>query len=125
MIYGKDGYATALNKAVAVLPISDDNYETLMRGKTLDEYITFFDESFGEELPDLAGRWKARMEAAKEEEATEDEMITEEEAEVPEEADELKPEVEPETTCYRAGGGTTACSRTCSTARYTSRPGYD
>ena len=31
MIYGKDGYATALNKAVAVLPISDDNYETLMR----------------------------------------------------------------------------------------------
>ena len=51
MIYGKDGYATALNKAVAVLPISDDNYETLMRGKTLDEYITFFDESFGEELP--------------------------------------------------------------------------
>ena len=51
--------------------------------------ITFFDESFGEELPDLAGRWKARMEAAKEEEATEDEMITEEEAEVPEEADEL------------------------------------
>ena len=96
MIYGKDGYATALNKAVAVLPISDDNYETLMRGKTLDEYITFFDESFGEELPDLAGRWKARMEAAKEEEATEDEMITEEEAEVPEEADELKLEVEPE-----------------------------
>ena len=94
MIYGKDGYATALNKAVAVLPISDDNYETLMRGKTLDEYITFFDESFGEELPDLAGRWKARMEAAKEEEATEDEMITEEEAEVPEEADELKLEVE-------------------------------
>ena len=96
MIYGKDGYATALNKAVAVLPISDDNYETLMRGKTLDEYITFFDESFGEELPDLAARWKARMEAAKEEEASEDEMITEEEAEVPEEADELKPEAEPE-----------------------------
>lgn len=93
MIYGKDGYATALNKAVAVLPISDDNYETLMRGKTLDEYITFFDESFGEELPDLAGRWKARMEAAKEEEATEDEMITEEEAEVPEE--EQRPVQEP------------------------------
>ena len=55
MIYGKDGYATALNKAVAVLPISDDNYETLMRGKTLDEYITFFDESFGEELSSEIG----------------------------------------------------------------------
>ena len=96
MIYGKDGYATALNKAVAVLPISDDNYETLMRGKTLDEYITFFDESFGEELPDLAARWKARMEAAKEEEASEDEMITEEEAEVPEVQEPVQqPEIQP------------------------------
>ncbi|WP_165155834.1 cell envelope integrity protein TolA [Parabacteroides sp. ZJ-118] len=85
MIYGKAGYATALDKAVAVLPISDDNYETLMRGKTLDEYITFFDERFGEELPDLAARWKARMEAAKEEEASEEEAIAEEEAEAPEE----------------------------------------
>lgn len=72
MIYGKDGYATALNRAVAVLPISEDNYETLMRGKTLDEYISFFDENFGEELPDLAARWKARMELAKENEDTQD-----------------------------------------------------
>lgn len=62
MIYGADGYATALNKAVAVLPISEANYETLMRGKTLEEYISFFDEQFGEELPDLAARWKARLE---------------------------------------------------------------
>ena len=67
MIYGKEGYAAALNKAVAVLPISDDNYETLTHGKTLDEYIAFFDEHFGEELPDLAARWKARLEHAEEE----------------------------------------------------------
>ncbi len=42
MIYGKDGYAQALDKNVAILPISEDNYETLMRGKTLEEYISFF-----------------------------------------------------------------------------------
>lgn len=89
MIYGKDGYASALGKAVAVLPISDDNYETLMRGKTLDEYISFFDENFGEELPDLAARWKARMEAAEEE-------ASEEAAGVPEEPVEPRPEAVPE-----------------------------
>ena len=79
MIYGADGYATALNKAVAVLPISEANYETLMRGKTLEEYITFFDEQFGEELPDLAARWKARLaeDAAEAEESAEEEDTAE------------------------------------------------
>ena len=87
MIYGADGYATALNKAVAVLPISEANYETLMRGKTLEEYITFFDEQYGEELPDLAARWKARLadEAA-------DEVVPEIETE---EAVTAEPEEEP------------------------------
>ena len=71
MIYGADGYATALDKNVAILPISDDNYETLMRGKTLEEYVEFFQENFGEAVPELAARWKARMaaEQIKEEEA--------------------------------------------------------
>ena len=79
MIYGADGYATALNKAVAVLPISEANYETLMRGKTLEEYISFFDEQFGEELPDLAARWKARLEEELvEEDAKKDEVAPEE-----------------------------------------------
>lgn len=63
MIYGKEGYASALDKQISALPISDDNYETLMRGKTLDEYITFFGENFGEAAPELVARWKARMEA--------------------------------------------------------------
>ena len=42
-----------------------------MRGKTLEEYIEFFQENFGETTPELAARWKARMaaEQIKEEEA--------------------------------------------------------
>ena len=80
MIYGKDGYAQALDKNVAILPISDDNYETLMRGKTLEEYINFFDENYGEELPELAARWQNRMEAEEEkaEEAAAEEQQSEE-----------------------------------------------
>lgn len=79
MIYGKDGYATALNKEIAVLPISNDNYETLIHGKTLDEYITFFADSFGETAPELVSRWKARMEADQAKEETDEESIPAEE----------------------------------------------
>ena len=81
MIYGKDGYAQALDKNVAILPISDDNYETLMRGKTLEEYVEFFQENFGEAAPELAVRWKARMAA---------EQIKEEEAKAEAEAEEAE-----------------------------------
>jgi tetratricopeptide (TPR) repeat protein len=83
MIYGKDGYASSLGGEVAVIPISDENYATLMRGKTLDEYITFLEEAFGKEAPELTGRLKARLteettEREKEEETTEEEVIEEE-----------------------------------------------
>lgn len=88
MIYGKDGYAQALDKNVAILPISDDNYETLMRGKTLEEYINFFEENYGEEVPELAARWKHRMEAEEEK--------TEEAAEEEQQPEEIRPEEETE-----------------------------
>ncbi|HJA89126.1 MAG TPA: tetratricopeptide repeat protein, partial [Candidatus Parabacteroides intestinavium] len=32
MIYGEGGYASALDRNIAILPISDENYETLMHG---------------------------------------------------------------------------------------------
>ena len=87
MIYGADGYATALDKNVAILPISDDNYETLMRGKTLEEYVEFFQENFGEAVPELAARWKARMaaEQIKEEEAKAEEAEAQDSENIPEE----------------------------------------
>lgn len=82
MIYGKDGYASAIERAVAILPISDDNYETLLRGKTLDEYVAFFEENFSDIAPELAARWRARMEL---EETGEEILPEEEEEELPEE----------------------------------------
>lgn len=60
MIYGKDGYASAMDKQIAIIPISDDNYETLMHGKTLEEYMAFFDENFHDVAPELMARWSAR-----------------------------------------------------------------
>ncbi|MDL2277761.1 tetratricopeptide repeat protein [Parabacteroides sp. OttesenSCG-928-G07] len=63
MIYDKDGYAEALGRNVTILPISLDNYEVLMRGKTVEEYIDFFEEHFGELAPEMLARWSAHYEA--------------------------------------------------------------
>jgi tetratricopeptide (TPR) repeat protein len=60
-IYAKDGYAYELSSEIALVPISDDNYETLMRGKTLEEYILFLEENFSEEAPELIARLRARI----------------------------------------------------------------
>lgn len=105
LIYGPDGYASALDRAISVLPISDDNYETLMHGKTLDEYITFFAEHFGELAPELVTRWQARMEeettpesVPEEVDLSEPDADTEEQVSEPDvvpEAEEPQPTLEP------------------------------
>jgi hypothetical protein len=104
MIYAPGGYASSLSRDIAIVPISEENYETLMRGKTLDEYVAFFEEHFAADAPGLAERLKARfaaeeekVEERKEEEKAEEEMIEEEkeEAEV-EQAEVEKIEVEKE-----------------------------
>lgn len=63
MIYGENGYASALDKNIFVIPISEENYETLMHGKTLDEYMSFFDKNFHDVAPELSARWQARMDS--------------------------------------------------------------
>ncbi len=93
MIYGEDGYAKALDKNVTILPISEDNYETLMRGKTLDEYIAFFDEHFGNEVPELAERWEKRLQI---EEVKAAEADTEAAEQVTEENEGIEAEIEQE-----------------------------
>ena len=58
MIHGKGGYANALNKDVVIIPIAEDNYKTLVNGKTFDEYITFFADNLKQYIPDLIERWR-------------------------------------------------------------------
>ena len=85
MIYGKGGFASALSNEIAIIPISEDNLKILMHGKTLDEYVGFLEETFGNEAAELTARLNARIDAAlMEEEEAQKEEASEEEA--PEEA---------------------------------------
>jgi hypothetical protein len=61
MIYRQGGYASTLDGDVTFFPISDENYNTLMHGKTLEEYMTFFIENYGKTAPDLVNRWRVRV----------------------------------------------------------------
>ncbi|MDR2806341.1 MAG: hypothetical protein LBB85_12045, partial [Dysgonamonadaceae bacterium] len=59
MIYAPEGYAPGLEPSIVILPVSLENYNILMRGKTLSSYMQFFEEQFGKENPQLIERWKA------------------------------------------------------------------
>ncbi|GHU67251.1 hypothetical protein FACS189413_01670 [Bacteroidia bacterium] len=59
MIYGAGGYATGLERSVVVVPISLENYAILAQGKSLEEYMAFFEAQFGKENQPLVERWKA------------------------------------------------------------------
>jgi tetratricopeptide (TPR) repeat protein len=75
MIYGEDGgYAQSLSTEIAIIPITDENYETLMHGKTLTDYVDFLEESFGDDAAPLIARLRARIDAAENEENTPEEI---------------------------------------------------
>jgi len=88
MIYGPEGYAAEMEQAVIIVPISLENYDILTRGKSLDDYLTFFEENFGKENQNMVERWKLKR--AEEMETIEDAEEIEEELEI----SDLLPETE-------------------------------
>ncbi|MDR0428006.1 MAG: hypothetical protein LBH12_05325 [Dysgonamonadaceae bacterium] len=92
MIYAPGGYAGDLAQSVLIVPVSTQNYDILMKGKTLDEYMTFFEENFGDYNSDLIERWHLK----RDQELEETEAVIEEQPEIEPEPDsqEVTPEEE-------------------------------
>ncbi|MDR1739035.1 MAG: hypothetical protein LBR66_09525 [Candidatus Symbiothrix sp.] len=59
MIYDENGYAADLDRAVVVVPISTENYAVMLRGKSLEDYMQFFEENFSEGNQNLFARWES------------------------------------------------------------------
>jgi len=57
-----DGYAKDWGQSVIMVPISDDNYSTLIKGKSLDEYMTFFEDNFTKGNENLIAQWRLKQE---------------------------------------------------------------
>ncbi len=99
MIYESGGYAKGLDPQVIVMPISVDNYGILMKGKSLDEYIDFFEMAYGKNYPAIVQRWKSKQEAEIEKEEKELEKPEEGKIEtIPAETQIPPVEIEPDST---------------------------
>jgi tetratricopeptide (TPR) repeat protein len=61
MIFASGGYAEPLRPHVAIFPISEDNYQTLMHGKTPDEYIDWLEQTYPAETADIVSRYRLRL----------------------------------------------------------------
>ncbi|MDR0412643.1 MAG: cell envelope integrity protein TolA [Dysgonamonadaceae bacterium] len=92
IIHGPEGYAPELEQSAIIVPISEANYAILTRGKSLEEYMLFFEEHFGAENQNLVERWKLKQ--AQELEAVQEEP--EPAAETPSPSPEPSPEASPE-----------------------------
>ena len=94
MAYQPEGYAQSLEKEVIFVPISLENYATLMKGKSLEEYMNFFEENYGKGNQNLIDRWKLKQQ---EEQEVHPEENVEEEEEKSEDLTEAKEEETVET----------------------------
>ena len=63
MIYGEGGYARLLPTTLFAVIISDSNYETLQKGKTLEEYFSFFEEAYADKAAEVLARWQRNINA--------------------------------------------------------------
>jgi tetratricopeptide (TPR) repeat protein len=61
MINQPEGYAKDLEPSVLIAPVSTDNYDILMKGKSLNEYMTFFEEHFSEGNENLIAKWQLKQ----------------------------------------------------------------
>ena len=55
------GYAQEWGKLVVMVPISSDNYAVLIKGKSLDEYMTFFEKHFAQGNENLIAEWRLKQ----------------------------------------------------------------
>ena len=56
-----DGYANDWGNSVLTVPISVENYSIMMKGKSLDEYMTFFEEQFAKGNEKLITLWRLKQ----------------------------------------------------------------
>jgi tetratricopeptide (TPR) repeat protein len=92
MIHQPSGYAEDLEQPVITVPISLDNYTTLMKGKSLNDYLLFFEEHFSEGSEDLIMRWNLDKEKEKVRLEEQEKKEAEKKEEEPSKAEETEPE---------------------------------
>ena len=76
-IFEENSLVEKLDSTIIIIPISTNNYNVLSRGKSLDDYFRFFEESYGEQMPQLIAYWDDQMTKAIEETEREPDITVE------------------------------------------------
>ena len=66
MINQPEVYGYEMGEILVTVPISAENYTTLMKGKTLDEYMVFFEENFEIGNENLIANWSLKQDKERE-----------------------------------------------------------
>ena len=56
-----EGYANEWGRQVVMVPISSDNYSILIKGKSLEEYMSFFEKHFTQGNESLIAQWHLKQ----------------------------------------------------------------
>lgn len=56
-----------IDPSIIMLPISDENYSILTRGRSMNDYFRFFTENYGSIMPHLVRYWNIQMQSVEEE----------------------------------------------------------
>lgn len=59
----KNSLFSQLGEEVIPVPISNENYVILQSGRTLNDYLAFFDTTYGSNFPQLTALWKSQKSA--------------------------------------------------------------
>jgi len=81
-----------LDSTIIMVPISEVNYTTLTRGRSLGEYIRFVESTYGKQLPDLIAYWKKQIQSTTDTEEERNSVVSKEEAVVTQPKKEEEPE---------------------------------
>ena len=98
LINQSEAYGHEMREALITVPISAENYTKLMKGRSLDEYMIFFEENFEEDNENLIANWRVKQdrelealsEELEEEIKAKEDLLPEVEKEVEEEMQEIK-----------------------------------
>ena len=89
--FGDSSLVKKIDPSIVLVPISNENYRTLTRGLSLNQYFAFFEKTYGKQLPELVAYWNKQIH-----QATEEKEKTDAEQKESGARQEVKPEIKPE-----------------------------
>jgi tetratricopeptide (TPR) repeat protein len=61
-IFDENSLISKLDSSIIIVPVSEDNFGVMLRGKSLNDYFDFFEANYAEQMPHLIDYWHNQIE---------------------------------------------------------------